>query len=706
MNENWEICAYVDYCDGPIAEGVVPPLWYRTNYNYRWQVLLDVFSGSITYGRVGQNKLPAPAALIPASIPGAISVSMAFDSLAKPIFAVGILDGTIQYYNFQAGFPRLYVRPGTNPRLWYNGLLTEYARSEVVSFSSNAGVLEMRFQRNNYSIPYLLPTFPYPVARVTKTDAYLPENRQYLYVLVGEGRNEKGYLIRSSGYPRYLVEDDHSLVHQEMVGRYREMAPVQEVFDANRVSAKLPFGQYIFPQRDRGYLKSGIISGMYLNSYRDNGVLFLSMAGGLYQPAIVPPIQLDRSLVFQGIYGLYFPAQQERSRLYSSVPHGTYYPPVVSTVADLSEVRSIPLGLYVPGMMDAASIRGTMTGEYANTIYANGSDRDFLKGRIVTGDYHEAISRSSLDAGYLHSRISGESVEAAGITWANQAILTGYSFTDVAYGDGLFVVVGSSGTSGQRIVTSEDGTTWTPQTTPTPDINLSSVIYGNGIWVAISSSGGSTLTSTDGVTWTVHANVLTSNTWQKVTYGNGLFVAVNNSTGSGSRSAVSTDGVTWSSSNIGNFNWLDVAYGAGLFVAVSPVSGANNQIATSPDGLVWTARTNAGNIPLATICFENGQFVALNQGGQAVTSEDGITWTSHAMGGTSALWDAVCGTTQGLYIAVGQINTNRVTISLDGATWTQIAYADGIMTGVAFGNGLAVAVSQDGHISTSGTIGT
>jgi hypothetical protein len=381
-------------------------------------------------------------------------------------------------------------------------------------------------------------------------------------------------------------------------------------------------------------------------------------------------------------------------------------------------------------MMDAASIRGTMTGEYANTIYANGFDRDFLKGRIVTGDYHEAISRSSLDAGYLvanltgdyvskyvnssaddagylHSRISGESVEAAGITWANQAIFSGYSFTDVAYGDGLFVVVGSSGTSGQRIVTSEDGTTWTPQTTPTPDISLSSVIYGNGIWVAIPTfPARSTLTSTDGVTWTVHANVMTSNSWKKVTYGNGLFVAISNSTGSGNRAAVSTDGVTWTSSNPGNFSWNDVAYGVGLFVAVSATSGANNQIATSPDGLIWTAQTNAGDIGLTAICFENGQFVAVNAGGQAVTSDDGITWTSHAMGGTSASWDAVCGTTQGLYIAVGIVNTNRVTISLDGATWTQIAYADGQMVGVIFGNGLAVTVSSNGRISTSGTIGT
>jgi hypothetical protein len=54
----------------------------------------------------------------------------------------------------------------------------------------------------------------------------------------------------------------------------------------------------------------------------------------------------------------------------------------------------------------------------------------------------------------------------------------------VAYGNGLFVAVGSRG----AILTSPDGVNWTAQTSPTSD-DLSAVTYGNGTFVAVGYSG-------------------------------------------------------------------------------------------------------------------------------------------------------------------------------------------------------------------------
>ena len=53
------------------------------------------------------------------------------------------------------------------------------------------------------------------------------------------------------------------------------------------------------------------------------------------------------------------------------------------------------------------------------------------------------------------------------------------------------------------------------------------VVYGNGTFVAVSNSGtgNRVMTSPDGITWTSRASAADNN-WSSVTYGNGTFVAV------------------------------------------------------------------------------------------------------------------------------------------------------------------------------------
>jgi hypothetical protein len=75
-------------------------------------------------------------------------------------------------------------------------------------------------------------------------------------------------------------------------------------------------------------------------------------------------------------------------------------------------------------------------------------------------------------------------------------------------------------------MTSPDGITWTIRTSAA-DNDWTSVAYGNGLFVAVASTGTANrvTTSPDGIAWTIRTSVA-DNEWYAVTYGNGLFVAV------------------------------------------------------------------------------------------------------------------------------------------------------------------------------------
>jgi hypothetical protein len=66
------------------------------------------------------------------------------------------------------------------------------------------------------------------------------------------------------------------------------------------------------------------------------------------------------------------------------------------------------------------------------------------------------------------------------------------------------------------------------------------VTYGNGIFVAVAATGtgNRVMTSSDGITWTARTSA-GDNSWYGVTYGNGVFVAVSG-TGTGNRVMSST----------------------------------------------------------------------------------------------------------------------------------------------------------------------
>ena len=301
--------------------------------------------------------------------------------------------------------------------------------------------------------------------------------------------------------------------------------------------------------------------------------------------------------------------------------------------------------------------------------------------------------------GYTH-------MSPTGVNWISRSSPADNQWTDITYGNGLFVAIARTGT-GNRVMTSPDGITWTLRTTPA-DNAWQSVTYGNGLFVAVAFGGSSNrvMTSPDGITWTIRTSAA-NNGWYGVTYGNGLFVAVSYD-GTSSRVMTSPNGITWTNrSSSVSCQWRSITYGNGLFVAVGNSGGGC--VMTSPDGITWTTRYPYGYAWM-DVTYGNGLFVAVaytGTGTRVQTSPDGINWTLQTTPADNNWFGITYG--DGLFVATaGSGTNNRVMTSPDGVNWTiRTTPADNEWRSVAYGNGMFVTVSETGvgnRVMTSGTI--
>lgn len=286
------------------------------------------------------------------------------------------------------------------------------------------------------------------------------------------------------------------------------------------------------------------------------------------------------------------------------------------------------------------------------------------------------------------------------------------TFNGIAYGADRFVVVGNSG----RILVSENGLDWKDKMTGSPNLDLSSIAYGNGVFVA----GGGGLSDSPlfvsddgGENWSPIA-IGNQSTVEGIIFANGIFVAVGRAN-DGSVVLTSSDGVNWIIREEGtDFCGLTgVTYGNGAFVAVS----GGGLVLTSPDGITWTAESSGFLAALNGITFGNGLFVAV--GGEnsclilgappmsfemILTSPDGKKWkeVGREAEDSNPLYAVAYG--GGRFAAVG--NSAKILISYDGLTWTKSSNSppdiSAALNGVAFGNDRFIAVGNDDTILQSG----
>lgn len=294
---------------------------------------------------------------------------------------------------------------------------------------------------------------------------------------------------------------------------------------------------------------------------------------------------------------------------------------------------------------------------------------------------------------------------------------TGYS---ISGSPRTVVITGSGGDSVSRgrIVYSYDGLNWTNVESNSFTGVIHKVVYGKGMFVAI---GGDTasygnapkiLISYDGISWTVtEESIFGKEGVQDIAYGNNRFVAVGGNTvmsGGRGRIAYSADGITWKEIEEENTtfgasrNIYDVAWGGDRFIAVGDSDSSWNKSAISTDGMTWT---KGSKFPGSNGTIENiawGNDIWVTESGWidfSYSTDSGATWKSVIAGmPTSAILDIGWGKDK--FIAVGQ--NGMMMYSVDGTAWTKVT--NSIITGMYLLRN--VIWGSDKFIATGGDFGS
>ncbi|HLL68806.1 MAG TPA: hypothetical protein VK453_24290 [Micromonosporaceae bacterium] len=317
---------------------------------------------------------------------------------------------------------------------------------------------------------------------------------------------------------------------------------------------------------------------------------------------------------------------------------------------------------------------------------------------VAVADFYVGLVRNTAAGAYFAVR-AFEGWDAVAKTMQRPCIqgnVTGYTpavspWSAVAQGGGTWVAL-QNGTA--ISATSTDGITWTQRAMPSSQA-WAWLTYANGMFFASNSSNNIYATSADGITWTQRTGP--SYFGGPVAYGNGRWIA----TPGDGYLWMSTDAITWGSTDTpGDYiQHYGIGYGNSTFVATT----GSGYIETSPTGLTgtWTNRTPpAGTDYRRRVLYGGGTWVILgNQSGTAfaatstvATSADAITWTARTLP-ASVNWSGLA-YGNGVFVAVAENSTIAAT-STDGITWTQRAMpAGGGWFSVGFGDGLFVALGK------------
>lgn len=239
-----------------------------------------------------------------------------------------------------------------------------------------------------------------------------------------------------------------------------------------------------------------------------------------------------------------------------------------------------------------------------------------------------------------------------------------------------------------RSISSGNSIVWEEGGTLPRGSGWSSVAYGNGKFVAMTSNSTEAAYSSDGITWT-KTKVPSTYRISCVTYGGGKFVAISYTQ---SVFLYSIDGITWKTSTVSTSDWYSITYGNGKFVAV----GSNNKIAYSADGINWQVITlSYSGDGLLAVTFGNGKFVAVGYGTIGVYSEDGVNWTETNV--TDNVNDEFQTIIYGDGVYVAPIyNSTKLMYSYDGIIWNQAKLPCNLYwLHSAFGDGTFIIIDGD-----------
>jgi hypothetical protein len=299
---------------------------------------------------------------------------------------------------------------------------------------------------------------------------------------------------------------------------------------------------------------------------------------------------------------------------------------------------------------------------YLNNVLIDGvTTATYKPAAGAVGTYRVEIGASGYASRTVELRVSGW-VRAADYT----TIFGEYGVQDIAYGNGVYVGIGSS-----DLGYSTDGITW--QTTGESGAgNLAGIVFGDGVFVRI---GWGAKYSTDGINWTQATgdDVLESVIGTHIAYGNNTFVAIN-----GTNMVYSKDGgQTWTT-NTSAFppaaSYKGIDYVNDRFLLVTNFG----EIAYSTDGVTFTAATGTKQASALSgegiFAYGNGRYI-LAYNDYIAYSDDptAATWEPlKDIVGSSA--SKIHGITfgNGKFVLVSEAlfgSDGNVAYSLDGLTW-------------------------------------
>lgn len=261
----------------------------------------------------------------------------------------------------------------------------------------------------------------------------------------------------------------------------------------------------------------------------------------------------------------------------------------------------------------------------------------------------------------------------AGETWTSVEGPAATNWTQGASnGEDLHVLLGPS-----TWAISEDGLTWSSGTI-LPYILPTELIYGAGRFVTIGSGG--IRHSEDGKTWT-QAILNEEWTWfTGILYDGSRYLTV-----SIDKVLVSNDGEIWSElSTLPSEDVRDVSHAGDTYCA----TGRNGLLYTSEDAITWIIRDTGVTYPIEAAFKAHGRYYLKGSSGNLLITEDFETF-ERASTLVSGVWSLAMDDTSETMVACGL--SGAISQSLDGALWTDQRDAVGSSFGsVAFGNGVFV----------------
>jgi len=317
----------------------------------------------------------------------------------------------------------------------------------------------------------------------------------------------------------------------------------------------------------------------------------------------------------------------------------------------------------------------TTTGRIYQVTQAGTTDASITPTFDYTSTNYTNITNGTAKLTYIATQAQVTSTITNGGVSAIALSVNGYGYTaipNVTIVDtgAVFLAVANNSSTGTQIAYNTVaglGSAWTAITgTTIAVLNLYSVAYGNGTYVAVGGASGtataaSSTSPTNSTNWISRTlSSLSAGYYSAVCYGasganTGTFMAVNNG---GLVTSWSNNAVSWTQgANLptGFTTAIAVAYGNNRFVVLGSdgkiAYSINNGGTSSPSVAGWTlAPTCTGtansvlssSLTWSSLTYGEGLFIAIASGTTTcATSPDGINWTVRIMPGTSTGWTSI-----------------------------------------------------------------